>query len=131
GVVFDAGAPEAPEQGGPIFGVEPRGEGRWILRFGRPGPDLDRVAPGARVWLSGDPAAARAAERLGARAGLEPGGAGGLGRVPLHLEVRGAAGEPLAVRARARHAEAAAVSGAPLAPARGAGLDRNVLSDKL
>src|SRR5690606_34307441 len=60
GVVFDAGDPEDEhEPGGPIFAVEPIGEGGWRLRFGRPGPDLARVAPGQRVWVTSDPAIAR------------------------------------------------------------------------
>ena len=63
GVVFDAGDPEdTTEPGGPIFRVDanPRG---WTLAFGTPGPDLERVAPGQRVWASGDPALARETER--------------------------------------------------------------------
>jgi U32 family peptidase len=121
GVVFDAGRPEQPEQGGPIFGVEPLGERRWRLRFGDPGPDLARVPLGARVWLSGDPALARAADRL-----QEP-----LGRIAVALAVSGSAGQPLLVHARAGRLAATATSEGDLAPARGTGLDEGLLRDKL
>ncbi|HUS64266.1 MAG TPA: U32 family peptidase [Kofleriaceae bacterium] len=131
GVVFDAGAPGSDEEGGRIFGIERAGARRWVLRFGRPGPDLTRVAPGTRVWVSGDPAAASAAAKLAAQPELEVGGSGGLGRVALALRVRGRAGQPLVVDAEARGFEARAESSAPLASARGAGLGREVLADKL
>ncbi len=121
GVVFDAGHPDRPEQGGRIFGVEVAGERRWALRFGDPGPDLARVAIGTRIWLSGDPALARAAERS----------APPPGRIPLLLEISGSAGGRLTVRASARGVEARVASASALAPARGAGLDADLLRDKL
>lgn len=121
GVVFDAGRPDRPEQGGPIFGVEVLGDRCWALRFGDPGPDLARVAVGTRVWLSGDPALARAAERA------QP----PTGRIPLTLEVAGSEGERLTVRASARGLETSVASNALLAPARAAGLDPALLRDKL
>ena len=140
GVVFDQGRPDTDEPGGPIFAIEasrprviPRAEraagpgaSRSIdaaplrLRFGRPGPDLARVAPGDRVWLSGDPALAKVAD-----APLPT------GRVPLTLEVRGAAGAPLVAIARSGAHEARAASASPLAPARGGGVDAPLLRDKL
>jgi U32 family peptidase len=121
GVVFDAGHPDRPEQGGPIFGVEPLGAHRWKLRFGDPGPDLARVPDGARVWLSGNPALARAADRA------QP----SLGRLPLSLAVSGSAGEPLRVHARAGSITASIASEAHLVPARAAGIDPALLRDKL
>ncbi len=89
GVGFDTGRPQDDEPGGPIFGLEPTANG-WWLRFGRPGPDLARVKPGHRVWLSSDP-------RLTAEANaaVEEGTRGVPGRIPVVLEVRGRAGEPL------------------------------------
>lgn len=129
GVVFDAGAPEDPnEPGGPIFSVDANARG-WTLRFGTPGPDLSRVAPGQRVWISGDPSITRAAEKaVGAD---EP-----HGRLALALTVRGRASEPLVVEARVvgpngRHAHARATSRTPLAPATGAGLDEELVREKL
>jgi len=127
GVVFDAGEPEdQAEPGGPIFRVESAARG-WLLGFGVPGPDLARVAPGQRVWITSDPALARETER--AVTGLEPGG-----RVRIDLTVRGRAGEPLEVDARGArgaHVHAKAVSASALTPARGAGLDDALLRDKL
>jgi putative protease len=120
GVVFDAGHPEAHEQGGPLFRVERAGRG-WRLGFGRPGPDLATVAPGQRVWLNGDPALERQAEKLPQPAG----------RIAISLEVSGAVGEPLRVRAHGRGLAASAESQSRLAPAQGAGLDAALLADKL
>jgi len=124
GVVFDQGHPEADEPGGPLFAVEPE-PATWRLRFGRPGPDLRRVAAGDRVWLSGDPQLARVTDRLVAE-GEVP-----CGRLAVALEVSGAAGAPLVVIARCGSAEARAESATPLAAARGRGLDEALLRDKL
>ena len=122
GVVFDDGHPEADEQGGPIFAVDELGPDRWLLGFGTPGPDLGRIAVGARVWVTSDPAQHRAAERLVA---TTPDG-----RIALALSVTGADGAPLTVTARAGDATATATS-APLTAARGHGLDAALLTDKL
>jgi putative protease len=124
GVVFDRGRPEEDEQGGPIFGVEQVDEG-WRLRFGVPGPDLSAVGVGDFVWVSSDPQVTRAGERA-AEAGRGP-----LGRIPVRLELRGAAGEPLVATAVMPRGRAVARTGSALAPARGAGLVREVLVDKL
>ena len=122
GVVFDDGHPEADEQGGPIFAVDELGPDRWRLGFGVPGPELGRVAVGARVWVTSDPAQHRAAERL---ATTTPDG-----RIGLTLVVTGAVGAPLTAIATAGGATATARS-APLAAARGAGLDAALVTDKL
>jgi len=124
GVVFDAGDPEDPaEPGGPVFRVDRTALG-WRLGFGRPGPDLARVAPGQRVWVTSDPAVAREAERTVAAA--EP-----AGRIAMTLSVRGRAGEPLSVDARARHARACASSESALVASTGGGLDEALLREKL
>lgn len=130
GVVFDRGTPEEPEEGGPIFAVArtPRG---YRLRFGDPGPDLSRVGIGDFVWVSSDPKVTRAGDKA-AEAGRLP-----LGRIAIDLEVAGRIGEPLVVRARisgrsgaARVCEQAR-SPSLLAPARGGGITRELLADKL
>lgn len=126
GVVFDRSRPEAPEQGGPIFGVDAIADG-YRLRFGTPGPDLSQVRVGDFVWVSSDPKVTRAGEKA-AEAGR-----GALGRIAVELVVRGAAGSPLEVSARAgskRH-EAHAITTSVLQPARGAGLSAEVVADKL
>jgi len=124
GVVFDAGAPELPEQGGPIFAAAKTPTG-YRLRFGNPGPDLGQVNVGDFVWISSDPrvtsAGLRAAEA----------GRGALGRIPVDLVVTGAAGQPLSVRASAKRFTAAATSTSLLAPARGVGITRDLIADKL
>ncbi|MEO8703211.1 MAG: DUF3656 domain-containing protein [Kofleriaceae bacterium] len=125
GVVFDRGTPETPEEGGPIFGVEPLGPGKYRLGFGQPGPNLGNVGAGDFVWISSDPRITRAGEKA-AEAGREP-----LGRIAVTLEVRGAAGMPLVVTARAGRHEAVEATVAVLAAARGAGLTPAVLEDKL
>ncbi|HWO25603.1 MAG TPA: DUF3656 domain-containing protein [Kofleriaceae bacterium] len=130
GVVFDRGRPEADEPGGPIFASEPLREG-YRLRFGQPGPDLGQVAPGDLVWITSDPRVLRAGERA-AEAGRE---GAALGRIAVALTVRGAAGAPLEVTAEvtrgAARAAATARTRSALAIARGAGLSREVLADKL
>jgi putative protease len=123
GVVFDRGRPEEEEQGGPIFAVRKLADG-WRLDFGTPGPDLARVAPGERVWVTGDPALAREVER--ALAEPEPSG-----RIALELAVAGRAGERLRVRARAAHLELEVASTGLLAEASGTGLDAELLRAKL
>lgn len=124
GVVFDAGNPEdTKEPGGPLFFVRDTAEG-WELGFGKPGPDLSRVAPGMRVWLTSDPRV----RRLGEQAADAPVPSG---RHPLALHVRGRSGEALTVEARWRDRSARAVSERALAPADGRGIDAALLRDKL
>jgi putative protease len=124
GVVFDAGTPEKTEQGGPIFAVARTRRGHR-LRFGQPGPDLTKVRVGDFVWVSSDPKVTRAGEKA-AEAGRLP-----LGRIAIELEVRGAAGAPLVVRAVNGRRPVEARSTSLLAAARGAGLTRELLVDKL
>jgi putative protease len=123
GVVFDQGHPEEPEEGGPVFTVRSRGLD-MLLSFGRPGPDLSRVRPGARVWVTGDPElAARASRSLR----LEP-----AGRRPVAIRVWGRCGEPLEVEARSEGGIPCRVrSTTPLAQARGRALDAQTLREKL
>jgi putative protease len=130
GVGFDTGRPQEDEPGGPLFGVEAAPNG-WTFRFGRPGPDLSRVRPGDKVWLSSDP-------RLtaDANAAVEEGSRGALGRVPVKLEVSGALGAPLRVTAMAlgpigRGVIVTAQSDEALSAAKNAGLGVELLSDKL
>lgn len=130
GIGFDTGRPQDEEPGGPLFGVEPA-TGGWWLKFGKPGPELSRVRAGDKVWLSSDP-------RLTAEAksAVEDGLKGGLGNIPVKLEISGSAGEPLAVIATAlgnigRGVSVTGKSEAALASATGASLGVELLSEKL
>jgi len=140
GVVFDRGRPEDDEQGGPIFAVDAidlrspsgmaaqptsAGADGYRLRFGDPGPDLSRVHAGDYVWISSDPKVTRAGDKA------SEAGRGALGRIGVSLVVRGAAGEPLSVVARAGRHEASVATASALQPSRGAGLTPEVLADKL
>jgi putative protease len=130
GVGFDTGHPQSEEPGGPLFGVEPAPNG-WWLRFGRPGPELSRVKVGHRVWLSSDPRLTREAG-----ADVEAGRKGALGRIPVVLEVTGAAGAPLRVTLTAGGpvGGGCAVEGESaevLTPSTGAGLGVELLAGKL
>ena len=102
GVVFDAGTPEQPEQGGPIFAAAKTATG-YRLRFGNPGPDLAQVHVGDFVWISSDPRVTSAGLRA------SEAGRGALGRIPVDLVVTGAPGQPLSVRASAGKLRPAAV----------------------
>jgi putative protease len=143
GVVFDAGTPEQAEQGGPIFAASPTARG-YRLRFGTPGPDLSKVHVGDRVWISSDPRVTRAGDKA-AEAGRGP-----LGRIAVELHVSGREGQPLVVTARVPRAapgdisastphdiaastadDIAIASASALQPARGAGITRDLLADKL
>jgi putative protease len=124
GVVFDSGHPEdANEPGGPVFRVERHGD-RWVLGFGTPGPTLQRVRIGDRVWVTSDPDVMVATERLRRTAIPRR-------TLPVDLEVRGAAGRPLWMRARSAGREAVAETATAATQATGAGLTDTVLRDKL
>ena len=122
GVVFDAGNPEDKwEPGGSIFRVTKIGA-VTVLGFGEPGPDLERVTAGDRVWITRDPTLARKTEKLLERPIVE--------RLPLSLTVRGRVGEPLVVEATSGRLRARSET-APLQTASGRGIDRELLVEKL
>jgi putative protease len=91
GVVFDAGHPESPEEGGRVYTVEQRGPDAW-LGFG-PGIDLNRIHHGDKLWKTSDPELDR---RL--RQTFE----GDVPKFqrPLAMEVRGTAGQHLTLLVR-------------------------------
>ena len=124
GCVFDQGDPEdGDEPGGPIFRVDQHGD-ELRLSFGTPGPDLQRVRAGDRVWITSDPLLAVATAR--AVRGSEP-----QQRVPIALRVSGRSGEPLQVTGHSAGFVTAAASTLPLQASRGEGLDSQLLTDKL
>lgn len=124
GVVFDRGRPEdRDEPGGPIFDVEEISNG-WWLGFGKPGPNLDRVAAGQRVWITSDPVLQRAAETM--VNGPEP-----EGRLALGMSVSGQSAGLLQVEGRIAGHQATVRSETVLEPACGRGLNADLLSQKL
>jgi putative protease len=94
GVVFDAGKPEEPEEGGRVYEIKPAREGRGRrLTFGRGDVNLGRVHVGDRLWKTSDPELERR---------LRQSFAGDAPRYqrPVTIEVQGRAGSPLSVRFR-------------------------------
>ncbi len=127
GVVFDAGRPEAPEEGGRIFELHPgrRPGDDLAVTFLRGAVDFARIEPGQRLWKTGDPELERALRQT-----FE----GNLPRFqrPLHLEVHGRTGTPLGLVARDDQGHEVRVeSTAPLAPAAVHALDEPRLRDQL
>jgi putative protease len=92
GVVFDAGQPDLPEEGGRIYEIQTTGV-ESLLGFGSGDIDFSRVHPGDRLWKTSDPELDRRLRRT--FAGETPGY-----QRPLHLEVHGRAGFPLVLLAR-------------------------------
>ncbi len=141
GVVFDAGRPDQPEEGGRVYGIEPVGERRGaagrsapspggdarggrsanpgsrpvarevVLGFGRGDVDYRRIGPGDRLWKTSDP-------ELERRVRLTYTGDQPRFTRPLHLQVRGRVGEALILTAQDELGHAVEVrSGQPLVPA--------------
>jgi U32 family peptidase len=54
GVVFDCGHPEAPEEGGRIYAIDPAGKDVW-LTFGRDRLNFRHIHVGDKLWKTSDP----------------------------------------------------------------------------
>ena len=132
GVVFDAGTPEEPEQGGPIFAVVADAATATGCGSARPVRTSSQRRTSATACGSARIRGSRAPARRPPRPGAAP-----LGRIAVALRRRAArAGAPLEVAHRhrvdrRRDPRSAAHSTSPLAPARGAGITRELLADKL
>lgn len=155
GVVFDAGRPDEPEEGGRVYEIRrtrsevrnprpgtaslpapprapasaPRppasGNNEVILTFGNGEVDFRRLRPGDRVWKTSDPVLER---RL--RQSFE--GDQVRFRRPLDFEVHGAVGTPLTVLARDEQGHVArAESAMPLQAASGQPLSAARLAEQL
>ncbi len=92
GVVFDAGQPDQPEEGGRVYTVDPAA-GEIALTFGRGTVNFARVQPGDRLWKTSDPELDRRVRQTFA---------GDVPRFqrPVDFEVYGHAGAPLTLVVR-------------------------------
>lgn len=93
GVVFDAGRPDLDEEGGRVFGVHPRPDGRLMLEFGHGDIDWTRVQAGQRLWKTNDPGLDRELRRTFEGEQIRH-------TRPITIEVHGHAGVPLTLVAR-------------------------------
>jgi putative protease len=129
GIVFDAAdwrSPEEPEEGGRVYAVSVRRDGKIELRFANNALNWKRIRPGDLVWRSHDPDL----DKL-ARAFTEP--AGPLRRQPVKVRAVAREGQPLATVWSLQHHPEITVevaSPAPLAPAQNRGLNVDLLRDQ-
>ena len=124
GVVFDAGHPDQEEEGGRVYEVQTKGR-ETLLGFGHGDVDLKRVHVGDKIWKTSDPELDRHLRQSFA------GDAPQFHR-PLHVEVHGREGEPMAIIARDELGHIAqCVSSMPLARAEKQPLTDERLRDQL
>jgi len=119
GVVFDAGHPEQPEEGGRVYQVVPAGKPRrhtredaevW-LRFGQGDVDFSKIEAGHRLWKTSDPELERRVRQT--FTGEQP-----KFQRPLHWVIRGRVSQPLELEARDEQGHVTTVRSAMLlAPA--------------
>ena len=127
GVVFDAGHPESPEEGGRVYEIQTlKGHGQDAeIRFGNGDVDFARVRAGDKLWKTSDPELDRR---------LRQSFAGDVPRFqrPVEMEVHGLAGKPLTLIARDDSGQVVQVASAmPLAKAEKLPLTEQKLRDQL
>ncbi|MCU0770464.1 MAG: U32 family peptidase [Verrucomicrobia bacterium] len=129
GVVFDAGRPEEPEEGGRVYEVRrPTSDvrsGESVLTFANNAIDFSRVRAGDRLWKTSDPALERRWRQSfeGDRPRFQR---------PLAMAVHGLAGQPLTLIARDELGHVARTqSSMPLSPADKQALATDRLRDQL
>ncbi len=100
GVVFDAGTPDQPEEGGRVYEVRPLPSragtstpAETALAFGHGHLDFARIKPGHRLWKTSDP-------ELDRRLRQSFDGDTPRFQRPITIEVHGAAGTPFTLIAR-------------------------------
>jgi len=124
GVVFDAGHPDQPEEGGRVYTLEKRGA-ETLLGFGHGDLDYNRIHIGDKLWKTSDPELDRRLRQT--FAGEKP-----LFRRPIALEVHGCAGQPMTIVARDEQGHVAqAASTMPLGVAEKQPLGENQLREQL
>jgi putative protease len=127
GIVFDAGQPEQPEQGGRVYEVRlPKTVGTGAeLRFGHGDIDFGRIHVGDKLWKTNDPELDRRVRQ--SFAGDTP-----RFQRPIEVEVHGFIGTPLTLIARDEAGHVAQVQSAmPLARAEKLPLTEEKLRDQL
>jgi U32 family peptidase len=92
GVVFDAGHPDQPEEGGRIYDLAARGR-ETLLGFGHGDIDFKRIHVGDKLWKTSDPELDRRLRQ--SFAGEKP-----QFRRAIQVEVHGHAGRPMTLVAR-------------------------------
>ena len=124
GLVFEHGQPQAKEEGGRVYSVEPQGT-ELRLGFGRRDLDLGRVRVGDRVWKTSDPELERQLRQSYATDVPQF-------QRPLDLEIHGALDQPLTVIARDRQGHILQVESAmPLVEAHSKPLTLERLQEQL
>ena len=91
GVVFDQGRPDQDEQGGRVFVVRPRGRKQVEVELGQGDVNPAKLAAGAIVWKTDDPAIRRRLEQSFNRHTVAR-------REPIAAHVRAHVGERISVR---------------------------------
>jgi U32 family peptidase len=124
GVVFDAGHPDEPEEGGRVYDVTARGR-EALLGFGHGDIDFSRVRVGDKLWKTSDPELDRRLRQ--SFAGENP-----QFRRAINLEVHGAASRAMTLIARDEVGNVAKVESAmPLAVAEKQPLSTEKLREQL
>jgi putative protease len=127
GIVFDAAAwrsPEEPEEGGRIYEVRARRDGKTELAFGNGVVDHTRIRPGDLVWRTHDPALAAWVKPF-----LDP--AAPVHRQPVSVKAQAREGQPLRTAwtlANGLYVEAGTV--AKVEPARNRSLSLDILREQ-
>ena len=125
GVVFDAAdwrSPEEAEEGGRLFQVAPRGR-RLELRFANGAVNPSRIRPGDLLWRTHDPQIEKAARPFTEAA--TP-----VRKQTVDVQVTAREGQPLETEWRVPTASVVVRSAEPLAAARNAALDEQLLREQ-
>jgi putative protease len=124
GIVFDAGHPEAKEEGGRVYEVK-NGQGSTTMAFGRGDVDFSRVHVGDKVWKTSDPELDKKLRQT--FEGETP-----KFQRPITIEVHGVEGRPMSLIARDEIGHVARVESAmPLTSAQKQPLTAERLKEQL
>ncbi len=124
GLVFDAGRPDQPEEGGRVYTLEPHGR-ETLIGFGRGDLDFTRIRPGDKLWKTSDPELDRRLRQ--SFSGDQP-----KFQRPISMEVHGGEGQPMTVIVHDGEGHVAQLSSAmALAGAEKRPLDADKLREQL